>query len=122
MMKLETAVMAIIITIGALTIPAFTAASPTTKAPTIEIAVPIGFGSLVPDSRKSSMKNSIKKASTAVGNGTLSRLDTKVTKNIVGIISWLKVNNATKKPGSMMLIIKAITRITLSREVIKKRL
>ena len=58
-----------IITIGE-TIPALTAASPSTSAPTIDTAAPIWFGSLMSDSLSTSNVISISIVSITVGNGT----------------------------------------------------
>ncbi|MMZ61204.1 hypothetical protein D1872_233380 [compost metagenome] len=53
-----------------LTIPACTAASPMIRPPTIPIAGPIGFGSLIPASRKISIEISNTNTSIKEGKGT----------------------------------------------------
>ena len=82
-----------IITIGD-TIPALTAASPKTRAPTILIAAPIGDGIRMLLSRKISKVIIIIITSKAVGKGTPSCWIAKDINNSLGIISWLKVVTA----------------------------
>ena len=64
------AVTAIIITKNGFTIPAFTAASPITRPPTIPIVYPIGFGNRIPASRINSIVKAIINVSIYAGNGT----------------------------------------------------
>ncbi|MNG15502.1 hypothetical protein D3C84_993340 [compost metagenome] len=64
-------------TIGALTMPACTAASPITIAPTMEMVCPIVVGMRCPASRITSKVTSIMRASKIAGNGTISLLAAK---------------------------------------------
>src|SRR5699024_11300815 len=81
------AVVAIIITIGALTKPASTAACPNTKAPTILTAEPTVLGNLTPDSLIRSNIIVINKASTITGNDTPSLAPAIVINSTVDTIS-----------------------------------
>ena len=76
----------IIINIG-LTIPALTAACPSTSAPTIPIVDPIAEGTLSPASRINSKANSISKTSAIIGKGTFAREANIENKRLVGKIS-----------------------------------
>ena len=86
--KVQIAVNAMTITIVELTRPAFTAASPIIKAPTMLIAGPITRGSLIPDSLNISKKNIIKRVSSKVGKGISFIAPDIFTSRMVGIISW----------------------------------
>ena len=82
-----------IITIGD-TIPAETAASPSTSAPTIDTAAPIWFGSLISDSLSISNVTSIIIVSITVGNGTPCLCIAIDINRLSGIISKLYVVKA----------------------------
>ena len=81
--KFEIAVIETTMTIAADTIPASTAAVPTTKVPTMDTACPTAFGIRMPASRKISKVTSI----TTAGNGTPSRCAIKFVNKSEGIIS-----------------------------------
>ncbi|MNP58891.1 hypothetical protein D3C76_1538460 [compost metagenome] len=66
----EMAVTATTITRKGLTIPAFTAASPITKPPTMPIAGPMGLGNRMPASRRISIEISRIMTSMTEGKGT----------------------------------------------------
>ncbi len=79
--------MATMITTGAETIPAVTAASPMISAPTMVTAEPTSFGRRSPASRTASKASSISTVSTMVGKGIRSRDDAKVKSCSVGTAS-----------------------------------
>lgn len=83
----DMAVMATVITMGAPTKPADTAASPMTNAPTMLTACPIGRGSRRPASRRISNASSSNSASIKAGKGVPSRALAIVSKRVVGISS-----------------------------------
>ena len=79
--------MAITIIIIGETIPAFTAASPRIRAPTMEMAELAKLGSFKSLSRSISKDTIIKNASTKAGNGTFSLWAAILINNSIGIIS-----------------------------------
>ncbi|MNC38247.1 hypothetical protein D3C75_868420 [compost metagenome] len=85
MEKDEIAVTATTMTRNGLTIPAFTAASPIIRPPTMPIAGPIGFGSRIPASRRISMDTSKIRTSMIEGNGTPWRVSMMLITSSVGI-------------------------------------
>jgi len=87
--RADIAVIAITIIIIGDTIPAFTAASPKIKAPTIERALLEKLGILKSLSLNISNDKSIIKASKKAGNGTPLRCIAKLTSKSPGNISWL---------------------------------
>ena len=87
----EIAERAITITIIGETIPAETAASPRTIAPSIDIAVPDRWGILISLSRSISKTRVRPSASTIAGNGTPSLWAAKLISKVAGIVSWLYV-------------------------------
>ena len=93
-----------IITIGD-TIPALTAASPSTNAPTIDTAAPIWFGSLMSDSLSISNVISINVVSITVGNGTPCLCIAIDINKLSGIISKLYVVSAMYSAGVNRVII-----------------
>ena len=117
--KLDMAVIAIIIIIIGDTIPAATAASPNIKAPTIDRALPAGFGTLISLSLNISKAIIIIIASKKAGKGTPSLWVAKLTSKSVGIISWLYVVIAMYKAGVKIDIINAIYLIILVKETFK---
>ncbi|MNJ62260.1 hypothetical protein D3C77_580950 [compost metagenome] len=78
-------VAATMMTIGADTIPACTAAWPITRAPTMLTAEPIALGRRIPASRSPSKTSSIIIASMIAGNGTPSRAPEMLIRSVVGI-------------------------------------
>ncbi len=87
-MKEAIPVIATTITINGDTMPAWTAAWPITRAPTILTAWPTARGSLIPASRRASKVISITSASSTAGKGTPSLAAAMLIRSCVGIISW----------------------------------
>ncbi|MNC40325.1 hypothetical protein D3C75_890220 [compost metagenome] len=87
------------ITIGAETIPAWTAACPITSAPRMLTAWPTVLGRRMPASRRASKATSIINASTIAGKGMVSRATAMDKSRLVGSMSWWKVVTATYKAG-----------------------
>ena len=85
--RADIAVIASMIIIIGDTIPALTAASPSIRAPTTEIAVPPIFGIRISLSLKRSNERSIIRASKKAGKGTLLLCEAKLINNSNGIIS-----------------------------------
>ncbi len=87
--KPEIAVIATTIIMGALTICAWTAASPKTIAPTMLKAWPIGPGRRTPPSRMISNNSPITNTSTTAGKGTPCLEAAMLTASLVGIrMGW----------------------------------
>jgi len=95
----DIAVIAITIIIIGDTIPAFTAASPSIRAPTIDRALLEKLGILKSLSLNISNDIIIIKASKKAGNGTDSLCDAKLISKSVGNSSWLYVVIAIYKAG-----------------------
>ncbi|MPN14569.1 hypothetical protein SDC9_161896 [bioreactor metagenome] len=85
--KPATAVMATVMTMGAPTIPALTAASPMINAPTMLMAWPTGRGKRTPASRRISKAKIMINASTKTGKGVPSLALAIRRSNVVGISS-----------------------------------
>ena len=84
----QIAVTATTITIIGDTIPALTAASPKTSAPSIEREVPLEVGVKASASYNNSNVNINKNDSTRAGNGTPDRWREKLINRFVGSICW----------------------------------
>ena len=95
------------------TIPAFTAASPNIKAPTIDRALLLNDGILRLLSLNISKDNIIIKASKKAGKGTFSLWEAKLINKSVGNNSWLNVVIAIYKAGVNIDIKNAIYLIIL---------
>ena len=107
------ALVAIIINIIGETIPADTAASPSTIAPNIDIAEPEKFGILISLSLSTSNIKIIPSASTMAGKGTPALWAAKLVRRVVGIASWLYVVTATYMAGNWVAIKNAKNLISL---------
>ena len=106
--KPQIAVTATIITPNGETIPALTAASPKTKAPTMLIEAPIIAGMRISLSRRISKAIDKIITSATVEKGTPSRCIAKLRSRESGITSALKVIMATYKAGTIIVKIKAV--------------
>ena len=84
----DIAVIATTITIIGETIPAETAASPKTNAPSIDNEVPLVVGVSASASYNNSKVIISKKASTKAGNGTEDLWSEKLMRRVVGSICW----------------------------------
>lgn len=99
------------------TIPAFTAASPNIKAPTIDRALLLNDGILRSLSLNISKDNIIIRASKNAGNGTFSLWEAKLINKSVGNSSWLNVVIAIYKAGVNTDIKNAIYLIILVNDI-----
>ncbi|MNJ60002.1 hypothetical protein D3C77_557100 [compost metagenome] len=85
---------------GAETMPARTADSPITNAPTILTVEPTGLGKRMPASLSASNMTSINNASTTAGKGTPSRAAETLSRRLTGINWGWNVVAATYSDGS----------------------